>query len=267
MSILTATESKAGHWFINPPKGKIPAHLRPYLFKKGHGKVRASRKRNPWDALHYPRRAKATVAWREDDGTWGKVGGHAARPARPKNPPLLSVINAKRAKRRNPPGILGKLSGMFAWATPISTGLGIGTGIVADTQLVPRAVGMLPAMADMAKQGIGLIVARALVGLLAVPWLLWRFVHKGFAVGYFGGTLGSLLASGVKMAANWMGFTTLAEIGADNAEVDGNPLGWFGAGAKALPAPSGTPVSAYEGSGTINVWEGGDVGESDNYFS
>lgn len=248
LDAIPRTDSVSGQtfWYINPPKkkkkagrnpkGKVPAHLRPYLFKKGHS--------NPFTHLHYPKRKQTTVEFRDSaNGKFKKVAGK--KPPRMSNPPYLAVMNPRGSHGRNAPGSMkGGFGGFFSSLMSLRGAAHIGTGIGAaavDRQLVPRGMAMLPAWANWFKQGIGYYIARVLA-LLIPSAVIYRFASKSYGLAYAAGGATSIGLSALETGLNKAGVPTMGEMAGEVAEVEGNPLGWFAgyraAGSTPQPEPA-----------------------------
>jgi len=252
-------------WFTNPPKGKVPPQLRKFLFKKGHrptnpGK-RGGKSAPGWFDLHYPRRERATVVFRDASGVFSKHAGQSGH-ARPKNPAELAILNAYRGKShgkrpRNPGGFLGRAKGALFGAIPALpyTGGAI-LGAVVDRQLVPRAMEkFLPATGFLSnlKTGIWQLAARALL-VLVPPFIVALFVRsplvRRLAVGYAIGGMGSVGASAVEAGMTKAGLPVLV----GDYEIPGSSVGLFslprsrgGLGLFQLPSPPLSEQEAVEG--------------------
>jgi len=242
------TDSVTGQtfWYINPPKkkkagrakGKVPAHLRPYLFKKGHS--------NPFTHLHYPKRKQTTVEFRDPgNGKFKRVAGK--KPPRMANPPYLAVMNPRGKHGRNAPAMSGGFGGFFSslmsprGAAHIATGIG---AAAVDRQLVPRGMAMLPAWANWFKQGIGYYIARVLA-LLIPSAVIYRFASKTYGLAYAAGGATSIGLSAIEAGINKAGVPTMGEMAGEVSEVEGNPLGWFAGYRASAPAPEPANMRGY----------------------
>lgn len=270
-------------WFTNPPKGKVPPQLRKFLFKKGHrptnpGK-RGGKSAPGWFDLHYPRRDRATVLFRDASGVFTKHAGQSGK-SRPKNPAELAILNAYRGKKhggkhphRNPGGFLAKVKGAFSGVMPaLPVAGGAIVGAVVNRQLIPRALDkFLPATGILSnvRTGIWNFVARALLVLLppvAVALLVKSPMVRRLAVGYALGGVASVGASAIEAVMTKAGVPVLV----GDYEVPGNPMGLFSlprsAGGLGLFALSSPPLSEAEAvEGDYPTVEAGDEDDGQDY--
>jgi hypothetical protein len=266
-------------WGINPPKGKVPPHLRKFLFKKGHagpGKKDGRAKGNPFEKLHFAARTQ-TAFYDPRTGRFKHAGKPAGKNPAPMmvlgNPPLMMVHgNPKKPGKKpghNPPSVAGaaptslgafaKTVFSFKW---ITRGLMLTGGVLADRQLVPRLVEKLPAMFNRVKTGVGYYLTR--LTLAAVPAalaVLFKFrALVPWTLLYLLGGWASVAVSGIEAVMVKGGLSALGEVGGETYSVPGNPLGWFGGyrGAmggyrgRALAGPPEEPApgtGGYRGSG------------------
>lgn len=243
-------------WFTNPPKGKIPPQLRPFLFKKGHRPTnpakRGGKSAPGWFDLHYPRRDKATIVFRDSSGVFTKHAGQSGR-GRPRNPAELAILNAYKGKGhggkrpRNPGGFLAKAKSAVSVIMPgLPMAGGAVIGAVVDRQLIPRALDkFLPVTGILSnvRTGIWNFVARALLVLLPpvlVALLVKSPMVRRLAVGYALGGTASVGASAVEAVMTKAGVPVLV----GDYEIPGNPMGLFslphargGLGLFSLPSP------------------------------
>lgn len=239
-------------WYTNP--GGKKKHAQPPALKRYWAAVKAATrghkagaKKNPWEQLHYGKRAHATVAYRDSKtGKWTVTAGKGAKPRAAANPGMAvlnpgglmvvhKLVKAGKKSGHNPPRssapgtVGGFFKGLFTFRAAAHAATAI-TGAVVDRQLVPRVVEMLPSWLDRIKTGPVYYLTRgafaAVPALLALVFKARRFLPWALMYG-FGGALSIGISLIESLLNRKLGLPTLGELGGETLEASGDPEGLF----------------------------------------